>query len=129
VFWITAIQLIVGTLIMFFFMEEVSPELLARNPHSYSQTNYNRGTSEMVEKHDDGQSRSVGLEASPISDAEKEAVRDNVQHIAVPVELDGVEYSFVQKLRMLDQRYTSNAVLLQMMYRPFLHLRFPVVFW
>jgi len=83
----------------------------------------------MIEKHADGQTRSTGGESGVLSDAEKEAVRDNVQHIAAPVELEGVEYSFIQKLRMFDQKYTSNAVLLQMMYRPFFHLRFPVVFW
>jgi hypothetical protein len=130
VFWVTAIQLIIGIIIMFFFMEEVSCLWSTRDKRAKCQTNYNRGTTEMVEKHDSSLQRNV---ASSIdgnaSETEKEAMRDITQTTVAPVELEGVEYSFVQKLRMFDQRYTSTRIFFQMMYRPFFHLRFPVVVW
>ncbi|GBE86769.1 hypothetical protein SCP_1000110 [Sparassis crispa] len=45
------------------------------------------------------------------------------------IELVGTPTTFLQKLAMFNKRYASNSMLLTMIYRPLLLLRFPVVFW
>ncbi|KAL1404956.1 hypothetical protein Q8F55_008568 [Vanrija albida] len=107
VFWISAIQLAAGTIIMALFMEE---------------TNYIRGTSELQEQHD----------AAAPSDAEKNSdAKDDVVVHTVTAErgLEGTEYSFVQKLALYRQMYTDIPTLYAQIYRPLIFLRYPVVVW
>ena len=85
----------------------------------------------MAEKHDADVNRTLTRDDQIITNelGEKEFTRDVTQHAIVPVGLEGVEYGFMQKMRMFDKKYTTTSVFVQMMYRPFLHLRFPVVVW
>ncbi|OCF54589.1 hypothetical protein L486_07721 [Kwoniella mangroviensis CBS 10435] len=118
VFYISAIQCAVGTVIMFFLMEE---------------TNYNRGTSELVEEHDGSAQTDTERPALYRDKQSNEKDLPSVQIRQTSPEsrssLTGTPYSYVRRLRMFDQIYCSTKMGWTMIWRPIVLLRFPVILW
>lgn len=112
VFWLSALMLAVQFVVLFFFMEE---------------TNYNRGTTELGEKHDTSSRTSVDLETQHEDDKDKELATVTIgdSHI----HLEGTEHSFMHKIALYRQRYTTWSTLWAQVYRPILFFRYPVVLW
>ncbi|GMK54262.1 hypothetical protein CspeluHIS016_0108480 [Cutaneotrichosporon spelunceum] len=106
VFWLSAIMLGVLIVVLFLFMEE---------------TNYNRGTTELEEKHS---SSDPGLE---VSDDKDEGVTVTVED-SHPV-FEGTEYSYWHKIALYRQRYTTWRTFWAQVYRPIIFFRYPVVLW
>lgn len=112
VFWISAIQLAAGTLILILFMEE---------------TNYNRGTTEISENHGDAASTTSNSEEKSDKDAPAHTTRDVTA--SDERQLTGTPYGFVRRMAMFNEKWTTMKVFYTQMYRPILFLRYPVVFW
>ncbi|KAL1404950.1 hypothetical protein Q8F55_008562 [Vanrija albida] len=111
VFWLSAIQLGVGTFILFLFQEE---------------TNYNRGTTELGEQHGGRRSDS---EADAGDDEKGDKVERTVSVAAGRPPLEGTPYTFTYKLRLYRETYTTLSTLVAQAYRPILLWRYPVVVW
>jgi MFS family permease len=116
VFWLSAIIGGLLVVVLVFFMEE---------------TNYNRGTSELDEKH----AHNTGVVAHDAESRLSEKDKDVVGTVTITVAnagdraLDGTQWSFIQKLMPYRERYASNKTMLAMVYRPFLYFRYPIVVW
>ncbi|KAL1404973.1 hypothetical protein Q8F55_008586 [Vanrija albida] len=108
VFWISAIQLAAGTLVLILFMEE---------------TNYNRGTTEISENHGDSGSTSEEKSDKDAHAASHDVVASDDRQLV------GTPYGFVRRMAMFNDRWTTMRVFFIQMYRPLLFLRYPVVFW
>lgn len=67
--------------------------------------------------------------ASASLDDEKAVAKNSPQISVQPVGLEGVEYTFTQKLRLFSGPRGSTSKLIKMVYRPLLFLQFPVVVW
>lgn len=115
VFWISALIAGLLAVLLFFFMEE---------------TNYNRGTSELSEKHDAGVV-AHDAESTAADEKDKDAGTSVTVTVANAGErtLEGTEWSFVKKLLPFRERYASNKTMFAMAYRPLLYFRYPVVVW
>lgn len=119
VFWISAIIAAALVVLLFFLMEE---------------TNYNRGTSELTEKHDH-----AAVAIAHANDAEATAEGDKEKELEVGItvtlanaderRLDGTEWSYMKKLALYRERYASNKTMLAMAWRPLLFFKYPVVLW
>ncbi|BEJ11927.1 hypothetical protein CspHIS471_0203870 [Cutaneotrichosporon sp. HIS471] len=107
VFWLSAMMLGILIVVLFFFMEE---------------TNYNRGTTELGEKH--GGANTPDLEAP---DDDKEPTTVTIEDTRPP--LEGTEYSYWYKIALYRQRYTTWSTLWAQVYRPIIFFRYPVVLW
>lgn len=117
VFWISAIIGAVLVVLLFFFMEE---------------TNYNRGTSELSEKHDH-----VAVQIAHDQETAVEGEKEKQPEVNITVtvanadqrQLEGSEWSYLKKIAMYRERYASNKTMFAMAYRPLLFFRYPVVLW
>ncbi|EGO24214.1 hypothetical protein SERLADRAFT_437830 [Serpula lacrymans var. lacrymans S7.9] len=86
------------------------------------ETNYVRDSSEASEAHElDGSTGSMGV------DEDKRDLSSGGRE--TPTELSGTPKTFVERLAIFNQRYATNKMLVVMIYRPLIMLRFPVVFW
>lgn len=118
-FWISAIIAALQVVILFLFMEE---------------TNYNRGTSELSDKHDDAAVERVHDSESVHGEADKKDADVSVR-VAVTTaneytrELVGTEYSYLKKIAPYRERYATMKMFWTQVYRPFIFLRYPVVVW
>lgn len=119
VFWISAIIAALLVVLLFFFMEE---------------TNYNRGTSELSEKHDHA---AVAIAHDQEARAAADGDKEKEQEIGITVtvanadhrRLEGTEYTYLKKIGLYRQRYASNKTMFAMAWRPLLFFRYPVVLW
>lgn len=103
------------------------------------QTNFDRGTTELAEKHSVDRDSTqtdveiVGEGKNSVASAGKtvEVEEKWNEHINIPVypHLEGRPYTWLERLRLFRRRWLSYKTMFTMMYRPLLLLRFPVVFW
>lgn len=117
------------------------------------QTNYNRGTTELSEVHDEDlkssedprfETNTSQFNENKIGDTTSEdnkiTIADNQEKPEIDLavlnqsngtktELSGTPTTFVKRLTFFNRRYAKLSHLLVLFYRPFLLLRFPVIFW
>lgn len=115
VFWLSAMMLGILIVVLFFGMEE---------------TNYNRGTTELGEKHDSNRTAgSIGIETpTHEDDKDKDLTTVTIGDNSRP-QLEGTEYTYLHKIALYRQRYTTWSTLWAQVYRPIFFFRYPVVLW